>query len=625
MKKAFVGMLVFIGLFVGLVTRLSAQMNLLHEFKARDGYAPLGNLITDGTCCYGITQFGGDKDQGIIFKINFDGSGFTSLHSFNGADGFWPSGSLIASGGVLYGMARFGGASNLGTIFKINPNGSGFTLLHSFAGEPGDGNVPRGSLIESGGTLYGMTAQGGASDQGTIFKINSDGNGFALLHSFAGGDGSLPYGSLIGSGGALYGMTVNGGASNQGTIFKINSDGNGFALLHSFAGGAGDGTYPNGSLIVSGGALYGMTAYGGASNQGTIFKINSDGNGFTLLHSFAGGVGDGSSPYGSLIVSGGTFYGMTSYGGANDKGTIFKINPDGGGFALLRSFAGGAEDGKNPYDSLLEAGGALYGMTLTGGADDVGTIFKINPDGGGFALFHSFFLSAEDGKEPHGSLLESGGALYGMTTYGGHDNKGTIFKIDPAGGGYARLHSFAGGAGDGREPHGSLIESGGALYGMTSLGGANGYGTIFKMNPDGSDFVLLHSFGGGAEDGKNPKGSLLELGGALYGMTELGGASGADGYGTIFKINPNGTGFTLLYTFPGGAGDGRNPTGSLIESGGALYGVTYLGGGTYNTGTLFKINPDGGGFALLHSFVGGYEDGFYPRDSLLDLAGCSTE
>ncbi len=221
MKK--MALVILIGLcFLALPVR--AQINLLHEFAGNpasvvaDGSEPYGSLTLSGSTLYGMTRNGGgyEHDSGMIFKINANGTGFTLLHAFNGgaADGRWPEGSLILSGTTLYGMTSFGGDNDKGTIFKIETNGTGFTLLHEFAGGVADGDRPYGSLILSGTTLYGMTyAGGGGSDWGTIFKIETSGAGFTLLHDFAGGDtdGSIPEGSLILSGSTLYGMTNQGG------------------------------------------------------------------------------------------------------------------------------------------------------------------------------------------------------------------------------------------------------------------------------------------------------------------------------------------------------------------------------------------------------------------------------
>ncbi len=360
-------------------------------------------------------------------------------------------------------------------------------LLHSFAGGASDGEYANGSLILKGSTLYGMTYNGGTSNYGTIFKINTNGTGFVLLHSFTGSaeDGSTPYGSLILKGSTLYGMTYNGGTSNYGTIFKINTNGTGFVLLHSFTGSAEDGSSPYGSLILKGSALYGMTFYGGTTGWGTIFKINTNGTGFALLHTFIGPTSDGGCPFGSLIRKGSTLYGMTQWGGSSNWGTIFKINTNGTGFVVLHSFAGGASDGIHPSGELILKGSALYGMSaggIGGGTDYEGTIFKINTNGTGYALLHTFIGGASDGRYPFGSLILKGSTLYGMTQNGGTSNSGTIFTIKTIGTGFELIHSFAGGASDGAHPDGSLILKGSALYGMTVEGGASNYGIIFSYS-----------------------------------------------------------------------------------------------------------------------------------------------
>src|SRR5258706_215759 len=136
---------------------------------------------------------------------------------------------------------------------------------------------------------------------------------------------------------------------------------------------------------------------------------------------------DGYFPNSSLISDGTFLYGMTSGGGSNDLGTIYKIKPDGTGFAKLLDFDG-TTTGGNPYGSLIFDGPFLYGMTTQGGSKFYGTIFKIMPDGTGYAKLHEFDY-ANDGGNPYGSLLSDGTFLYGMTTYGGLNDLGTIVKI----------------------------------------------------------------------------------------------------------------------------------------------------------------------------------------------------
>ena len=251
-----------------------------------------------------------------------------------------------------------------------------------------------------------------------------------------------------------------------------------------------------------------------------MFRIGADGTGYALLREFAGGEYDGRTPYGNLTLDGSTLYGTTAGGGDSDYGTVFTMNADGTGFTLLHEFAGGVDDGSHPRCSLTLDGSTLYGMTRNGGDDDRGTVFRMNADGTGYALLHEF--TGPLGANPHGSLTLSGTTMYGMTRYGGDSNYGTVFKINADGTGFMLLHEFTDGADDGRDPHGNLTLIGSALYGMTRLGGDNGYGTLFRMNADGTDFTLLHEFTG--TQGVSPYGSLTRYGTTLYGMTMYGGA-----------------------------------------------------------------------------------------------------
>jgi uncharacterized repeat protein (TIGR03803 family) len=368
-----------------------------------------------------------------------------------------------------------------------------FTLLREFAGGS-DGSQPFGSVTVDGTTLYGMTLYGGSDGVGTVFKMNTDGTGFTLLRQFAssGSDGRYPYGSLTLSGSMLYGMTETGGGSDYGMVFRMNTDGTGFTALRQFAGGVNDGGYPYGSLMLNGSTLYGMTRFGGDSDLGTVFKMNADGTGFSLLHEFLGGPNDGSWPYGSLTLSGSMLYGTTRFGGDTDRGTVFRINVNGTGFELLHKFVGGASDGSNPYGSLTLDGSTLYGMTSTGGNADVGTVFRINTDGTGFSLLRKFAGGSADGSSPYGSLTLDGSTLYGMTSAGGDANAGTMFQMNTDGTGFSLLHEFAGGGTDGSAPNGSLTQDGLMIYGMTRSGGDADLGTVFSMViPEPSSFVLM--------------------------------------------------------------------------------------------------------------------------------------
>jgi uncharacterized repeat protein (TIGR03803 family) len=360
-----------------------------------------------------------------------------------------------------------------------------------------------------------------------------------ILHTFTGGatDGQSPAGSLTLSASTLVGMTGVGGAGGDGTIFAIGTNGTNFNVTHSFNGGLADGENPFGALTLSGTSLFGLTPAGGsATNDGTFFQIALGGTGFAVNHGFVGGANDGSQPFGSVVQSGSMFYGMTGQGGTANLGAIFGANPDGSGFTILHSFTGGAADGQTPAKSaLVVSGSKLYGMTLEGGSANFGTVFSMNADGTGFSLLHSFNAANGDGWFPEGSLALSGSTLYGMTRQGG-GGAGEIFKINTDGTGYTIMHTFTGTpGGDGANPLGSLLIAGSEMYGMTPAGGTAGLGTMFEMGLDGTGYTVLHSFLGGAADGASPQADLIISGSTLFGMTSQGGSSND---GVIFAFTP---------------------------------------------------------------------------------------
>ncbi len=360
-----------------------------------------------------------------------------------------------------------------------------------------------------------------------------------------------------------------------------------YSVVYTFTGGA-DGGVPSGNLITDGqGNFYGTTTQGGnsiGSGYGTVFKITPDGT-ETVLYSFQGG-SDGALPlYGSLIKDKeGNLYGTTSSGGANGHGVVFKLAPDGTETPLY-AFAGG-QDGDTPQAGLARDGrGNLYGTTVSGGANNAGTVFRVAPDGTETVL-HSFTGGA-DGGAPDADLTKVGVNLFGVASTGGGGG-GTIFELVKGRKGtftFQVVHAFTGGT-DGGSPGAKLTaDSAGNLYGTASTGGAYGFGNIFKLAPDGTETVL-YSFTGGA-DGANPySGVRMSLDGGFYGVTSTGGATRG---GTVFEVAPDGT-ETTLHTFTGDVNDGANPyfSGPLAAKGQYLYGATN-NGGAHGTGVVFKV------------------------------------
>ncbi len=352
------------------------------------------------------------------------------------------------------------------------------TVLHSFLGAPADGAYPQSTLIQgSDGNFYGTTGTGGTVSQGTMFKITPQGVETVLYSFGVGTDGQVPEATLIqGSDGNFYGTTGYGGTAGLGTVFKITPLGV-ETVLHSFTGG-GDGVVPEVALVQgSDGNFYGTTAFGGAANRGTVFKITPLGV-ETVLHSFGSG-SDGTIPDSVLIQgSDGNFYGTTTTGGSAASGTVFAVTPL-GVETVLYSF-GSSADGNFPLAGLTQStDGNFYGTTGSGGTANAGTFFKITPLGAETVL-HSFG-SGTDGAIPEAVLIqESDGNFYGTTASGGTADSGSIFMVTPLGV-ETVLHSFGNGN-DGATPEAPLIQgTDGHFYGTTGNGGTAGFGTVFRF------------------------------------------------------------------------------------------------------------------------------------------------
>lgn len=505
----------------------------------------------------------------------------TDLHDFTIADR--GPGPMILVSNTFYGVSPNGNteinvtSDGTGTIWKINKNGTGFMQLYSFSADPegpnSDGAYIFAGVTLSDNTLYGAAFNGGASGVGTVFSLNTDGTGFLNLHNFSGADGSHPRGSLVLAGDTLYGITYGGGYGNSGTVFKIHADGTGFADLHLFTSLGDfntnlDGVNPASGLILSSNVLYGTTVGGGMGGDpylqghGTVFRINTDGTGFQVLHAFPGLTGygvypgpyiftnsDGANPSQKLLVSGNTLYGAASDGGVYGMGTLFSVNIDGTGFTKLCDFSG---DFGDAHDLILSSN-MIYGTCysdITGGA-----VFRINTDGTGFTVL----ADIASGWSFDEGLVLSGQTFYG-TSSSGTNGLGEIFSLSN----YQLItldsdqtnYTFASG-------WTYYVTAPVTLYGTTTIQGGSvikysGYGitisgtnlicatsptnpAVFTVKDDDSVGVIIPGSSGSPSDYGGPL-NLRGEGGTVFNLSNLsfayqGQAIGFDGYDLMWLGN----------------------------------------------------------------------------------------
>ena len=309
-------------------------------------------------------------------------------------------------------------------------------------------------------------------------------------------------------------------------------------------------------------------------------------------------------------------------------GTVFRISATGSGYRVLHSF-GNVQDGLQP-SAVVDVNGTLYGTTLWGGDYNGGTVFSVSTTGSNYRVLHTFVVGTPDGANPAAGLVGVNGMLYGTTSFGGTSGSGTVFRISTEGTNYRVLHSF-GGPGDGVSPEVSLVEVNGTLYGTTFSGGRYGTGassgTAFSVRTDGMKYRVLHSFGG-TSDGKQPSpGPLVYVAGRLYGSTACGGANGGGSGctgGTIFSLTTKGK-ERIVYSFP--ATGAYEPTG-IAGAQGTLYGITFEGGFGCCSGTVFTVGTNGQGFSVLHNFGKGsdgdqpYANPIYANGTLYGTTNC---
>ena len=566
---------------------------------------------------------------------------FETLADFERA-GTNPSARLVAHpDGNYYGTTLDGGVFNFGTVYKMTPGGTVTTLV-SFTGEDGvvRGSYPAAGLTLGGdGSLFGTTGNGGAGDYGTIFKVTTAGV-FTSLVEYTGmtgaKKGSVPNGLVLHPDGFFYGTTQAGGAGDFGTVFKVDAAGN-LTTIAELTGTVAPqkGTAPTGRLAVSGTTLYGAAQAGGANDCGTVFSVTTNGVSWVMLAELTGTSGQkrGSGPLGGVTLVGATLFGTTEAGGLLDSGTIFRLPTNATNFATIRDFGG--PDGSAPAAQLLaSADGFLYGSTMSGGAEDEGTLFKVSS---GYPYTYSLVATfsggsgSVPGSGPRGALIVGhDGQFFGTTEAGGPAGNGTVFKVTSLGA-VTSLACFTNATG--WNPTGAPLHTTSGVIFPNHSGGAAGRGTLIRLPLTGAPFIDSDF----PESVGEPAGSVIDVSGARFGLSEtrrlftlsdsssplalatvssaIGSdaeelADGHDGYlygasttggssmkGTVFRLTPSGSA-TLMATFTGA--NGQSPNAPLAFGTDGIFGTTEKGGAS-NNGTIFKV-ATGGGLTTLLSF-----------------------
>ncbi len=540
----------------------------LYDFATSTGSSPYSGVIeASNGKLYGTTLTGGggpSSGDGCIYEYDINTSTYTMVATFSENSAKWPRASLVeASDGKFYGVAS-DGTNGVGYIFSYDATMDTLTVLEGFSTTIADN--PSFALIQaSDNNLYGLSFYGGSTNDGTIYGYNMTTESLFHVMDFTGNStGENATGVLFeGDGQRLYGVTDNGGGNFWGALFYYDLSNSTYNIVYDFDEDLG--RTPSSGLINLNGKFYGVTSDGGAGQDGVVYSFDTTTTDYEVLVHMGATAGNfpNSQP---TLYSGSIYYGMAR-GGSNGNGVIYGYDVSTGEYNVIHNFNG--DDGDNPFGRMLLASdGVMYGLTFSGGANNVGVIFSFDPTDSSFTKLQDLSLST--GSAGANEFIELGdGKLYTTTVGGGANGVGAIISYDPVSDILSTVHSFVD-DGTGKTPRGALIEaSDGLLYGTTSAGGINDRGTIFSYNLGTSTHTKLHDFEN--DMGQVPYTQMIEANGMLYGTA--GGLNFFDfEAGVLFGFDISASTYEVVYDFSTSgstSGSGR----LLLASDGNIYGM----------------------------------------------------
>lgn len=537
--------------------------------------------------------YGGDRDA---FVAKFVAGALTQSTYLGGSSVDQAQGIAATASGAAY-VVGVTYSPNFPTAFAYQSNQGGTNVGDAFVTRIATATVYSVSASVTGSGTISFSPGGGVCPaacvqsfaEGTLVSLHAVGVSGSQFVNWAACPGTVS--------GSTCSFIVSGPVIGSSAVFSPATAVDTFETVAGFTGCApagcqdgNGGAYPKGTLLLaSDGNFYGTTEGGQGQGFGTVYRLTSAGA-VTVLHSFnQNGAGDGCFVIGRLAQgTDGALYGMAYSCGANGDGTIFRITTA-GSFSKLHDFNYPGVNGIDAGGLTAGPDGNLYGVTVSGGPSNFGTLFRVTPSGV-FTELHQF--NGEDGQWPQGDLtLAADGTIFGVTAAGGglggsscgsFGGCGTVFALSPAGV-FSVFHNFSASEGSGSASP-LVAASDGALYG-TMANHSAGPGVVFKLTANGT-YSVVHLFANGGAEGVAPVGGLAEgPDGKLYGVT----AGNNVAAGSVFRLSRTGGALETLYFFSGP--DGRQPAaGVTFGPDGYLRGTTYYGG-ALNRGTVFRLLP----------------------------------
>ncbi|MCU0429348.1 MAG: T9SS type A sorting domain-containing protein [Cytophagaceae bacterium] len=595
------------------------QKSLKHSFRRNVGYNPQNNNVIEisPNLFVSAAYKGGKDDAGVLFSVNASTYEYTKLHEFDGANtGANPTGLMRHSNGKLYGVTNTGGQHGFGVLYEYDLITHTFEKLLDFDQTTMGGQLITPPIEAPNGHLYGTALASGfnASAHGTLYKYNISTMEFTkLLDLDPLTTGSIPTAPfMLASNGKLYTTANAGGANNFGTILELDPANDLVNKIFDFDG-IQAGLPQKALLEASNGKWYGISTYGGVNSHGQVFEYDPILNSITQQYSLNGTV-DGQNPISALSEGQpGVLFGLTNIGGANDMGTLFKITTASFTFSKLIDLGDVTYKnnilvyGRLPEnaDMLKTSDGKLIAMFKFGGVADEGAMLAYDINTNEFESVMDFDKSIKGHKPTNMILLNN--KFYG-TTFSGGKNSGVLFEYDPVNNEYIKKSDL-------QNP--SNLTSYLYSYGITAVPGNRIVGAgdegnkqvIYSYDLNTNQFSILASTTEGRLVFNNV---YLAADGKLYGMTSRGGAQDM---GILYSFNLTTNTITKLRDFDGAAlGSMPTYTGFVETSNGTLYGTTNKGGSS-DKGVLFEYVPSTNTFTKKVDFDG--TNGASPTGSMV--------